>query len=76
MLECLRESERLPSTGDRIRTFVARLIEAAIRDSKRMGYLVIITASELGPRAPEMAAIVAGYLGEVEAFFRRNFEAA
>ncbi|MEC5325314.1 TetR/AcrR family transcriptional regulator [Aurantimonas sp. A3-2-R12] len=74
--ECLRELERLSSPADRIRAFVARLIEAALGDPDRMGCLVINTAIELGPHDPEIAAIVARNLGEVEAFFRRNFEAA
>lgn len=74
--EFLREIERLPSPAVRIRTFIARLIEAALDDSDRMGCLVINTAIELGPHDQEIAVIVAGYLGEVEAFFRRNFEAA
>lgn len=74
--ECLREIERLSSPAERIRTFVARLIEAALGDPDRLGCLVINTAIELGPHDPEIAAIVAGHLGEVEAFFRRNFEAA
>lgn len=74
--KCLRELERLPSPAERIRTFVARLIETALGDPDRMGCLVINTAIELGPHDPEIAAIVDGYLDEVEAFFRRNFEAA
>lgn len=74
--DCLRELERLSSPAERIRTFVARLIEAALGDPDRMGCFVINTAIELGPHDPEIAAIVAGYLSEVEAFFRRNFEAA
>ena len=74
--ECLRQIERLPSPADRIRTFVARLIEAAAGDAERMGCLVINTAIELGPHDEEVAAIVAVHLDEVEAFFRRNFEAA
>lgn len=74
--ECLREIERLKSPADRIRTFVARVTEAALSDPDRMGCLMINTAIELGPHDPEIAAIVAGNLAEVEAFFRRSFEAA
>lgn len=73
---CLQEVECLNSPAKRIRTFVTRVTEAALCDPDRMGCLVINTAIELGPHDPEIAAIVAGYLGEVEAFFRRNFEAA
>ncbi|ESR24624.1 TetR/AcrR family transcriptional regulator [Lutibaculum baratangense] len=74
--ECLREIERLPSPAERIRLFVTHVTEAALGDPDRMGCLVINTAIELGPHDPEIAAIVAGYLAEVETFFRRNFEAA
>lgn len=74
--ECLREIECLPSAADRIRTFVARITEAALGDPDRMGCLVINTAIELGPHDKEIREIVAGNLCEIEAFFRRNFEAA
>ena len=74
--ECLREIEKLDSPADRIRAFAARIIDAALDDPDRMGCLVINTAIELGPHDPEIAAVVSGYLDEIEAFFRRNFEAA
>lgn len=74
--ECLRDIEQLSSPAERIRTFVARITEVALGDPDRMGCLVINTAVELGPHDPEIASIVDGYLGEVEAFFRRSFEAA
>lgn len=73
---CLQEIERLSSPAERIRAFVSRIIDAALDDPDRKGCLVINTAIELGPHDPEIAAIVAGYLGEVEEFFQRNFAAA
>ncbi|ASY62153.1 Transcriptional regulator, TetR family [Sinorhizobium sojae CCBAU 05684] len=73
---CLDEIEHLASPADRIRTFVARVIEAALDDPDRMGCLVINTAVELGPHDEEISEIVADHLAEVEAFFRRNFAAA
>jgi len=73
---CIEEIEHLASPADRIRTFVARMIDAASDDPDRMGCLVINTAIELGPHDDEIAAVIAGYLAEVEEFFRRNFEAA
>lgn len=73
---CLREIERIPSPAARIRTFVGRVIEAALDDPDRMGCLVINTAIELGPRDPEIAGLVDAHLREVEAFFRRSLEAA
>lgn len=73
---CLREIEHIPSPAARIRAFVARVTESALQDPDRMGCLMINTAIELGPHDPEIAAIVAGHLAEVEAFFRRNLEAA
>ncbi len=74
---CLREIEAsIASPAARIRTFVERIIESALLDRDRMGCLVINTAIELGPHDPEIAAVIAGHLGEVEAFFRRNLEAA
>lgn len=73
---CIQEIERLPSPAARIRTFVKRVTEAALGDPDRLGCLVINTAMELGPHDPEIAAIVADHMGEVEGFFRRSFEAA
>jgi TetR/AcrR family transcriptional regulator, transcriptional repressor for nem operon len=70
------EIERITSPAARIRAFVDGIIESALQDPDRMGCLVINTAIELGPHDPEVAAIVAGHLAEVEAFFRRNLEAA
>lgn len=72
----LREIERIPSPAARIRAFVGRATDSALQDTDRMGCLVINTAIELGPHDREIAALVAGYLDEVEAFFRRSLEAA
>lgn len=74
---CLRDIESsIGSPAPRIRSFVGRIIEKALIDPDRMGCLVINTAIELGPHDPEIAAVIADHLGEVEAFFRRNLEAA
>lgn len=73
---CLDKIEQIASPAGRIRTFVARVTEAALQDPDRLGCLVINTAIELGPHDPEIAAIVAAHLAEIEAFFRRNLEAA
>lgn len=73
---CLQSIENFSSPADRIRAFVSRIIASASGDPDRLGCLVINTAIELGPHDPEVAELVAGHLGEVEAFFRTNFEAA
>ncbi|MBS1303240.1 TetR/AcrR family transcriptional regulator [Loktanella sp. SALINAS62] len=73
---CLRELENLPSPADRIRKFVTRLIDAALEDPDHRGCLIVNTATGLGSHDPEIAEIVARNLGEVKAFFQRNFEAA
>lgn len=73
---CIEGIERLPAPADRIRTFVARVIDAASEDPDRLGCLVINTAIELGPHDEDIATVVADNLAEVEAFFRRNYEAA
>lgn len=73
---CLNEVEQMASPAARIRAFVEHIAEAALQDPNRLGCLVINTAVELGPHNPEIAAIVAGHLAEVEAFFRRYLEAA
>lgn len=73
---CLEEIGQVAAPAERIRTFVARVIEAALSDPDRMGCLVINTAIELGPHDEEIATMVADHLAEVEAFFRHNFDAA
>lgn len=74
--DCVRHMEQLTAPTERIHTFVARVTETALGDPDQLGCLVINTAIELGPHDPEIASMVNGYLGEVEAFFRRNLEAA
>lgn len=73
---CIRDIEQIPSPAARIRAFVTRVTEAALGDPDRLGCLVINTAMELGPHDPEVAAIVADHLAEVEGFFRRSYGAA
>lgn len=73
---CLRDIESIPSPAGRIRAFVTRVTDAALKDPDRMGCLMINTAIELGPHDPEIAAIVTSHLRKVEDFFHRNFEAA
>lgn len=73
---CLSRLSEIPSPAARIRTFVGRVIEAALDDPDRMGCLVINTAIELSPHDAEISDIVTAHLCEVEDFFRNNFEAA
>lgn len=73
---CLQDIDSIPSPAGRIRAFVTRVIDAALKDPDRMGCLMINTAIELAPHDPEIAAIVTSHLLKVEHFFHRNFEAA
>jgi len=72
----IHEVERLASPATRITAFVERVTEAAQQDPDRLGCFVINTAIEFGTHDREIAAVVAGHLGEVEDFFRRSLEAA
>jgi TetR/AcrR family transcriptional repressor of nem operon len=59
-----------------ILAFIANFIEQALGGSEHGRCLLINTAMEVDHRDAELAALVAGYLGEIEAFLRRNLSAA
>jgi TetR/AcrR family transcriptional repressor of nem operon len=59
-----------------IRNFIAEIIERSVSDRKRKGCFLINSALEIAPHDPELGTEIAGRLGEIEAFFRRQIEAA
>jgi TetR/AcrR family transcriptional repressor of nem operon len=58
-----------------IRAFVAEIIDRSLKDPDRRGCLLINSALDVAPHDAEIGAVVAGYLDEIRAFFRRNLEA-
>jgi TetR/AcrR family transcriptional repressor of nem operon len=69
---------RLESDGrpkEAIRAFLAEIIERSLADRDRKGCLLVNSALDVAPHDAEIGKVVAGYLEEIRAFFRRNIEA-
>ena len=58
-----------------IRAFLAEIIERSLADRDRKGCLLVNSALDVAPHDAEIGAVVADYLDEIRAFFRRNIEA-
>jgi TetR/AcrR family transcriptional repressor of nem operon len=70
---------RLEGTGrpkDAIAAFFAEIIERSLKDRARRGCLLVNSALDVAPHDADIGAVVAGYLEEIRAFFRRNIVAA
>ena len=59
-----------------IRAFLAEIIDRSLKDPDRKGCLLVNSALDVAPHDAEIGRVVAGYLGEIRAFFCRNLEAA
>jgi TetR/AcrR family transcriptional repressor of nem operon len=59
-----------------IRAFLAEIIDRSLKDPDRKGCLLVNSALDVAPHDAEIGKVVAGYLDELRAFFRRNIEAA
>jgi TetR/AcrR family transcriptional repressor of nem operon len=59
-----------------IHAFLAEIIERSLKDPDRKGCLLVNSALDVAPHDAKIGKVVAGYLGELRAFFRRNLEAA
>jgi len=62
--------------GEAIRAFMAEIIERSLKDPDRKGCLLVNSALDVAPHDAELGQVVAGYLEELRAFFRRNIDAA
>lgn len=59
-----------------VRAFITEVVKRALGDTDRRGCLLINSALEAGRDTPDLSRSIAGYLGEIEAFFRRSFRKA
>jgi TetR/AcrR family transcriptional repressor of nem operon len=59
-----------------IHRFIEEIIERSLNDGERRGCFLINSALEVAPHDPELGALIADRLGEIEAFFRRSIKAA
>jgi len=68
------EAEHRPKEA--IHAFIAEIVDRSLKDPDRKGCLLINSALDVAPHDTEIGKVVAGYLDELRAFFRRNIEAA
>jgi len=68
------EAEHRPKEA--IRAFIAEIVDRSLKDPDRKGCLLVNSALDVAPHDVEIGKVVAGYLDELRAFFRRNIEAA
>jgi TetR/AcrR family transcriptional regulator, transcriptional repressor for nem operon len=59
-----------------VRRFIEEIIDRSLSDPERRGCFLINSALEVAPHDEELRALIAGRLGEIEAFFRRSIERA
>jgi TetR/AcrR family transcriptional repressor of nem operon len=55
-----------------IAAFLAEIIERSLKDRDRKGCLLVNSALDVAPHDADLGKVVAGYLDEIRAFFRRN----
>jgi TetR/AcrR family transcriptional repressor of nem operon len=68
------EADRRPKEA--IGAFIAEIVDRSLKDPDRKGCLLVNSALDVAPHDAEIGRVVAGYLGEIRSFFRRNIEAA
>ena len=76
MRERIARVERDHAPKEAIAAFLAEIIERSLTDRDRKGCLLVNSALDVAPHDAGLATAVAGYLGELRAFFRRNVLAA
>lgn len=69
----IAEAEAVSEPRAAIACFVAGMVDASISDPR--GCMLVNTALEVAPHDPEVGAVTASRLGELEAFFRRQIAA-
>jgi TetR/AcrR family transcriptional repressor of nem operon len=68
------EAEHRPEEA--IRVFIGEIIDRSLKDPDRKGCMLVNSALDVAPHDAAIGKVVAGYLDELRAFFRRNVEAA
>ena len=59
-----------------IGAFLAEIIDRSAKDPDCKGCLLVNSALDVAPHDPEIGRLVAAYLGEIQAFFKRSLLAA
>jgi TetR/AcrR family transcriptional regulator, transcriptional repressor for nem operon len=76
MRERVARIEARHEPKEAIDAFLAEIVDRSARDPDCKGCLLVNTALDVAPHDPEIGGLVAGYLGEIQSFFRRSLEAA
>jgi TetR/AcrR family transcriptional regulator, transcriptional repressor for nem operon len=76
MRERIARLEAAHKPRDAILAFVGEIIDRSLKDPDRKGCLLVNSALDVAPHDAAIGKVVAGYLDEIRAFFRRNVEAA
>src|SRR6266481_743931 len=76
MRERIARLEERHRPKEAIRAFLAEIIDRSLKDPDRKGCLLVNSALDVAPHDAKIGRVVAGYLDELRAFFRRNLEAA
>lgn len=71
MRSTIRRLEKSRSPRNAIREFLDLLVEKSVTDPDRRGCLIVNSALEVSAHDAELAKLIASYLDEIEAFFRR-----
>ncbi len=71
MRSTIRRLESSLSPWNAIREFLRLLVEKSVTDPDRRGCLIVNSALEVSPHDPKLGKLIASYLDEIEAFFRR-----
>lgn len=74
MRERIERLEQKHPPKEAIRAFFRELISRALSDPDHRGCLIVNSALEVAPHDAELKAVIASYLGEIEAFFYRCLE--
>lgn len=72
----IQQLEERHGPKEAIQAFFGGLISRSLSDPDRRGCLIVNSALEVAPRDRELRGVIAGYLGEIESFFRRCFQRA
>ena len=74
MRERIERLEQMHAPKEAIRAFFRELVSRTLSDPDHRGCLIVNSALEVAPHDAELKAVIASYLGEIEAFFRRCLE--
>src|SRR4030088_380673 len=76
MRERIARLEKSGRPKEAIRAFLAEIIDRSLEDPDRKGCLLVNSALDVAPHDAAIGRVVADYLDELRAFFRRNLAAA